>query len=73
MEDLKGYKDIYGEPLKGTEVAFADELAAAAGLLMGQSNEMKPIVIIKGLNKKRHETNNNAFDLIIDKNEDLYR
>ena len=60
------------EPLKGTEVAFADELAAAAGLLMGQSNEMKPIVIIKGLNKNRDETNN-AFDLIVDKNEDLYR
>ena len=72
LRDLKGYKDIYDEPLKGTEVAFADELAAAAGILMGQSNEMKPIIIIKGLNKKRHEINN-AFDLIVDKNEDLYR
>ena len=70
--DLKGKKDIYGNILKGTEVAIADELAAAAGLLMGQSKESKPVILIKGFIKGKYEVNN-AFDLIVNEDEDLYR
>ena len=70
--DLKGEKDIYGNILQSTEIAIADELAAAAGLLMGQGNERQPIVIIKGFNKKDYSINN-AFDLIVHESEDLYR
>ena len=70
--DLKGENDMYGNKLKGTEIAVADELASAAGLLMGQSDEKKPIVLIKGFNKSTYEVNN-AFDLIMNENEDLYR
>jgi coenzyme F420-0:L-glutamate ligase/coenzyme F420-1:gamma-L-glutamate ligase len=72
LVDLKGVNDMYGNKLKGTEVAVADELASAAGLLMGQSDEKKPIVLIKGFNKSTYEVNN-AFDLIMNENEDLYR
>ena len=70
--DLKGYKDIFGKKLKGTEVAVADELASAAGLLMGQSNEKKPVIVIKGFKQLTNETNN-AFNLIVSEDEDLYR
>ena len=70
--DLKGENDMYGNKLKGTEIAVADELSSAAGLLMGQSDEKKPIVLIKGFNKSTYEVNN-AFDLIMNENEDLYR
>ena len=70
--DLKGKKDIYGNILRGTEVAIADELAAAAGLLMGQSKESKPVILIKGFIKGKNDINN-AFDLIVNENEDLYR
>ena len=38
----------------------------------GQSDEKKPIVLIKGFNKSTYEVNN-AFDLIMNENEDLYR
>ena len=72
LVDLKGNKDIYGKKLRGTEVAVADELASAAGLLMGQSNEKKPVVLIKGFNQDSSETND-AFDLIVNEKEDLYR
>ena len=48
--DLKGKKDMFGNKLKGTEIAVADELASAAGLLRGQSDEAKPVIIIKGFN-----------------------
>ena len=44
--DLKGEIDMYGRKLKGTEVAVADELAASAGLLMGQSAEMQPVICL---------------------------
>ena len=70
--DLKGKKDMYGNILRGTEVAIADELAAAAGLLMGQSKESKPVILIKGFIKGKNDINN-AFDLIVNENEDLYR
>ena len=70
--DLKGEKDLYGNKLKGTEVAVADELASAAGLLMGQSDEKKPVILIKGFNKSTYQINN-SFDLIVNENDDLYR
>ena len=65
-------KDIYGNKIKGTEVALADELAAAAGLLMGQSNEKKPVVIIKGY-QGINEIDKDAVNLIVKDNDDLYR
>ncbi len=43
-----GEKDLYGRELQTTEIGVADELAAAASLLMGQANEGVPIVIIRG-------------------------
>ena len=70
--DLKGKEDMYGNKLKGTEVAVADELASASGLLMGQANEMKPVILVKGFNKSSYKVNN-AFNLIVSENDDLYR
>ena len=70
--DLKGDSDIYGNILQSTEIAIADELAAAAGILMGQGSEKQPVVIIKGFDKKNYSTND-AFDLVVDEDEDLYR
>jgi len=70
--DLKGEKDMFGNRLRGTEIAVADELASAAGLLMGQSDEGKPVIIIKGFNKSSYKVND-AFDLIVNESEDLYR
>ena len=70
--DLKGEEDMFGNELHATEIAIADELAAAAGLLMGQGNDMKPVVIIKGFDRSNYSVNN-AYDLIVNKDEDLYR
>ena len=70
--DLKGEKDIYGNILQATEIAIADELAAASGLLMGQGNDGMPIVIIRGFDRK-HYLKNDAFNLIVKKEDDLYR
>lgn len=44
----QGEKDLYGRELQTTEVATADELAAAASLIQGQADEGLPIVIVRG-------------------------
>lgn len=46
--DWAGRTDAYGRSLKATMPAFADEVAAAAGLLM-QKDAGLPVVIIRGL------------------------
>ena len=46
--DLRGRPDLYGRPLETTEVGAADELAAAASILMGQAAEGFPVVVIRG-------------------------
>ena len=47
--DLRGEPDLFGRALRITQVGFADELAAAASLLMGQGDEGTPIVLIRGV------------------------
>jgi coenzyme F420-0:L-glutamate ligase/coenzyme F420-1:gamma-L-glutamate ligase len=47
--DLRGHTDLFGRELLVTETGFADEIAAAAGLLMGQADEGVPIVLVRGL------------------------
>ena len=70
--DLSGTTDMYGKSLKHTEIAVADEIASAAGILMGQSDEMKPIIIVKGFDKNQYEVND-AFNLTVNSEDDLYR
>jgi coenzyme F420-0:L-glutamate ligase/coenzyme F420-1:gamma-L-glutamate ligase len=46
--DLRGSPDLFGRILQSTEIGLADELAAAASVLMGQAAEGRPVVIIRG-------------------------
>jgi len=48
LKDLRGKPDLHGRPLQFTETGFADEIAAAASLLMGQADEGHPVVLISG-------------------------
>ncbi len=45
----RGERDRLGRALEVTEVALADALAAAAGLLMGEAAEGRPAVLVRGL------------------------
>ena len=49
LSDQRGRRDLYGRALTVTDVGFADEIAAAASLLMGQADEGLPLVIVRGL------------------------
>ena len=69
--DLRGRPDIFGTDLKITQVGLADEIAAAASLLMGQGNEMRPVVHVRGVPYPLSE--GKASDLLRNKQEDLFR
>jgi coenzyme F420-0:L-glutamate ligase/coenzyme F420-1:gamma-L-glutamate ligase len=49
LVDLRGHPDLFGRELLVTETGFADEIAAAAGLLMGQADQAVPMVLVRGL------------------------
>lgn len=48
LVDERGWHDLFGYTLKATIVAVADELAAAASLMMGQAAEGTPVVHVRG-------------------------
>lgn len=54
FRDYRGKVDMYGRPLKVTNIAQVDELAAAAELVMGKSRRI-PVVVVKGLVYERGE------------------
>jgi coenzyme F420-0:L-glutamate ligase / coenzyme F420-1:gamma-L-glutamate ligase len=69
--DLRGEPDLFGRKLEVTVVGFADEVAAAASLLMGQANEAQPVVLIRGLSWSAPQST--AASIIRSPNEDLFR
>jgi len=71
MLDLRGTPDLFGRTLQVTISAFADEIAAAASLVMGQADEAQPVVLVRGLSWKLPATN--AAELVRPATEDLFR
>jgi coenzyme F420-0:L-glutamate ligase/coenzyme F420-1:gamma-L-glutamate ligase len=69
--DLRGQPDLFGRTLEVSVVGFADEVAAAASLLMGQADEALPAVLIRGLSWSGPEST--AASLVRPPNEDLFR
>ena len=47
--DMRGRPDLYGHALRVTHTGFADEVASAASTLMGQADEARPVVLVRGL------------------------
>jgi len=69
--DMRGHPDLFGRELLVTETGFADEIAAAAGLLMGQADEAVPMVLVRGLGWSAPEVP--AAALIRPAEHDLFR
>ena len=69
--DLNGQPDLFDRPLQSTQVGLADELAAAASLVMGQADEGRPAALIRGLTGG--QGNGTAADLVRSKDQDLFR
>lgn len=71
LVDLRGHPDLYGRALRVTEIGFADEIAAAASLLMGQADEAIPAVLMRGLTWSAPAVDGSA--LIRAAEDDLFR
>jgi coenzyme F420-0:L-glutamate ligase/coenzyme F420-1:gamma-L-glutamate ligase len=75
LEDYIGQEDIYGRELVVTQVGAADELAAGASLVMGQTNEKTPVVLVRGYQPEEPEEEElrGVKPLLRDKRADLFR
>jgi len=71
VEDLRGDPDLFGRTLQVTQVGAADELAAAASLVMGQAAEGIPVVHVRGFPYSLRE--GSLRELIRPEEEDMFR
>ena len=69
--DMRGQPDREGRALQVTQIAVADEVAAAASLVMGQAGEGVPAVLVRGFPYSKRESSVN--ELIRPRAEDLFR
>ena len=75
--DLRGSPDLFGEALRTSEEAIADELSAAASLLQGQAAEGRPVILIRGYDFSTFSgfsaSDTGTSGLIRQKEKDLFR
>jgi coenzyme F420-0:L-glutamate ligase/coenzyme F420-1:gamma-L-glutamate ligase len=69
--DRRGEADLSGRRLEATEVGFADAVAAAAVLVMGEAAEGRPAALVGGLEWKAKAKPASA--LVRPKSEDMFR
>jgi coenzyme F420-0:L-glutamate ligase/coenzyme F420-1:gamma-L-glutamate ligase len=70
--DKRGSKDLYGKELQSTIVGQVDNLASAAQLIMGETDEGRPVIVIRGCDF--NITENTSIEQILRKREiDLFR
>jgi coenzyme F420-0:L-glutamate ligase/coenzyme F420-1:gamma-L-glutamate ligase len=71
LVDLRGQVDLFGYTLRITQVGVADELAAAASLIMGQAAEGTPVVHVRGFPYPLRE--GSLREILRPKDQDLFR
>jgi coenzyme F420-0:L-glutamate ligase / coenzyme F420-1:gamma-L-glutamate ligase len=71
LVDLRGEPDLFGYKLRITQVGAADELAAAASLVMGQAAEGTPVVHVRGFPYPLREAR--LSELLRPKDQDMFR
>ena len=54
--DMRGRRDLFGNVLRVTSQAVADDLSSAAEVLMGESDEGTPMVLVRGLKRSLLKT-----------------
>ncbi len=69
LRDHRGDKDAYGNVLEATVIAEADEIASAAELVMGKTDEV-PVAIVRGLSA---DGEGSARALLRPPDEDMFR
>ncbi|MEH6543742.1 MAG: coenzyme F420-0:L-glutamate ligase [Porticoccaceae bacterium] len=73
LYDRRGEQDLFGRTLEVSEVALADQVAAAAALVQGEGDEGLPVVLVRGVSWPETALPNNAETLLRPKHKDLFR
>lgn len=75
LEDHIGGRDLFGNELRVTQIAAADELAAGASLVMGQTTEKMPVVLVRGYApaEPEEEQNRGVKPLLRPRHMDMFR
>ena len=71
LVDLRGRADLFQRHLRATEVGLADEIASAASIVMGQADEGRPVVLVRGVPYERRD--GCARELVRPRERDLFR
>ncbi len=69
--NLVGAPDLFGRAMRVTEIAVADEIAAAASLVMGQTDAGRPVVHLRGV--QWDAPARPAADLLRPRQQDMFR
>lgn len=72
LYDYRSKKDIFGKKLEYTQSNIVDSISATAVLLMGEGNERKPMVILRGAKFVKFTTKDTYKKFVIDPKKDLY-
>jgi len=72
LYDYRGKRDIFGRKLKYTKTNIVDALATMAVLLMGEGDEQRPMVIVRGASFVKFTNRRTHRALVIRPEKDLY-
>ena len=73
FRDYKNKLDLFNYKIKIKNSAITDELAGAAELIMGQGNEGRPIVTVRGLPDITYNNKSVSQDMFVPENEDIFK
>ena len=73
LVDLRGHADREGRTLQVTQLAVADQLCAAASMVLGEAAEGRPMVRVRGVPEAYLRTSRGARELVRPIAEDLFR
>ncbi|MGB5098891.1 MAG: coenzyme F420-0:L-glutamate ligase [Porticoccaceae bacterium] len=73
LYDRRGERDLFGRVLQVTEVALADQIAAAASLVQGEADEGRPVVLVRGFSRPPGVPDSNVRALLRPRERDLFR
>ncbi len=71
LDDRRGEEDLFGRELKVTLINRADCIASAASLVMGESTERTPVVVVRGFQPETSDQTASQINRPLD--EDLFR
>ena len=70
--DYRGRADVFGRPLKYTKANLLDAIAATAVLLMGESGESTPLLVLRGLALAKFTEKSAYKKIVVPRTKDKY-